>query len=369
MWRTKAMQMAEWHYRVEQLTAWIAKLFSACGLPTADAAMAAQILARTEARGIRTHGLSRLRSYVDKIRRSEVNPRPQFTHALREGVLYCDGDNGLGQVIGAKAMDLAISLARETAFVPCFVKDTGHLGAPGILALRAAESGFVAFFVQASAPSMALPGAKRKAIGNSPLAFAFPRVGTDPFVFDMATSRVSRGHVLIAARNQGRIPEGWAVDRDGQPTTDAKAALEGAMLPVGDHKGIGLSMMIECLSASLTGTTPPPMIEPDGSSGSASMRVGAFFFVANPARIIGAPIFDAHIAGWIGNYLAASAPGTHIPGEQSAERERRSHADGIPVSPAIVDELQTLGADLGVPFAFADAAVMSQHSLKTERTP
>ena len=128
-------------------------------------------------------------------------------------------------------------------------------------------------------------------------------------------------------------------------------------------------MMIECLSASLTGTTPPPMIEPDGSSGSASMRVGAFFFVANPARIIGAPIFDAHIAGWIGNYLAASAPGTHIPGEQSAERERRSHADGIPVSSTIVDELQTLGAELGVPFAFADAAVMSHCPLKTKRTP
>ena len=361
--------MAERRYRVEQLAAWIARVLASCGLPEEDAAIAAQILARTEARGIRTHGLSRLRSYADKIRRGEVNARPRFTHVLREGVLHCDGDNGLGQVVGVKAMDAAISLARETAFIPCLVKDTGHLGAPGVLALRAAEAGLVAFFVQSSAPSMALPGARRKAIGNSPLAFAFPRAGADPFVFDMATSKVSRGHVLIAARRGERIPEGWAIDSEGQPTTDAKAALEGAMLPVGGHKGIGLSMMIECLSASLTGTTPPPMIEPDGSAGSASMQVGAFFFVVNPARIVGQAVFDAHVAGWTGNYLTASAPGAHIPGEQSAERERRSQAEGVAVAPGMVDELRALGSELGVPFALADDGRASLPTLKTERIP
>ena len=346
--------MAEHRYRIEQLAAWTTRVLAECGVSDDDATTAANVMVRTEARGIRTHGIARLRSYVEKIQRGEVNPRPHMKHDVRQGVLHCDGDGGLGQVIGSKAMDLALSLAQGTAFVPCFLKDGGHLGALGIFALRAAESGLVSFIVQASAPSMALPGAKRKAIGNSPLAFACPRVGADPFVFDMATSQVSRGHVLFAARDGRPIPEGWAIDRDGNPTTNSKAALEGSMLPVGGHKGIGLSMMIECLSGSLTGTHTPAIIEPDGSSGSASMHVGAFFFVVNPERVVGQDPFNAHVAGWIGSYLAASASDARIPGERAAARERESKSLGIQLPSIIVDELRSLGAGLGVPFAFSN---------------
>jgi LDH2 family malate/lactate/ureidoglycolate dehydrogenase len=346
--------MGEVRYGIEQLGDWTAQILAACGLPQEDARLAAEILMRTEARGIRTHGLSRLYSYAGKIQRGEVNPRPLLGHTVREGVLHCDGDGGLGQVIGPKVIDLALDMAREAAFVPCFLKDCGHLGGLGVLALRAAEAGMVAFIVQASAPSMALPGARGKAIGNSPLAFAFPRRGADPFVFDMATSQTSRGNVLLAARSDGRIPEGWAIDREGRPTTNAKEALEGSMLPVGDHKGIGLSMMIECLSSSLTGTHAPAMIEPDGSSGSASMHVGCFFFVANPDRLIGRDGFDAHIAGWIDHYLSASASDSRIPGDRAnlCERDCRDH--GIAIPALIFEELRRLGTELRIPFAPAE---------------
>ena len=247
-------------------------------------------------------------------------------------------------------MDRAIEMARDTAFVPCFIRDGGHLGAIGVFPLRAAEAGMVSVLMQATSPVMSLPGSKARAIGNNPISFATPIPGRDPLIFDMATCVTSRGRVLMANRAGRDIPEGWAIGPDGEPTTNAEQALLGAMLPVGGAKGIGLAMMVECLAGSLSGTFAPTMRGASPGIGSATMHVGAFLFVANPDRIVGREMFDRHIEGWVTQYLGATTEEGRLPGQRAAATERDRTAHGIPIPPEIIAELREAGEKVGVPF-------------------
>ena len=334
----------------ETLTSWLTRVFGACGMASDDSRLAAEVMARSNARGYETHGVTRVMTYVDKFQSGEINPKPDMTFEARDNILIVDGDDGLGQVVGPKAMDRAIEMARDTAFVPCFIRDGGHLGAIGVFPLRAAEAGMVSVLMQATSPVMSLPGSKARAIGNNPISFATPIPGRDPLIFDMATCVTSRGRVLMANRAGRDIPEGWAIGPDGEPTTNAEQALLGAMLPVGGAKGIGLAMMVECLAGSLSGTFAPTMRGASPGIGSATMHVGAFLFVANPDRIVGREMFDRHIEGWVTQYLGATTEEGRLPGQRAAATERDRTAHGIPIPPEIIAELREAGEKVGVPF-------------------
>ena len=128
---------------IEVLSSWVTGVFEACGMPEHDSQLAADTIVRCNARGYDTHGVTRVLSYVEKLENGEINPRPNITHQQRDNILFVDGNDGMGQVVGSKAMDKAIEIARDSAFIPCFIRNGGHLGAIGIFSLRAAESGFV----------------------------------------------------------------------------------------------------------------------------------------------------------------------------------------------------------------------------------
>lgn len=209
----------------------------------------------------------------------------------------------------------------------------------------------IAFVTQSTPPVMALPGSRGAAIGNNPIAFATPVSDGPPLVFDMAASGVARGNVLAAKREGRPIPEGWAIDEQGRPTTDPEAALRGAMLPMAGHKGIGLAMMVECLAGSLSGAKPPAMA--GAKPGSAPSRVGAFLFVANPELVAERNAFDAHVAGWIATYKKASGAEGRYPGERAAGLERKRMTEGIPLDPSVVAELKQVGELTGAPFDVA----------------
>ena len=167
----------------------------------------------------------------------------------------------------------------------------------------------------------------------------------------MAASGVARGNVLAAKREGRPIPEGWAIDEEGRPTTDADAALRGAMLPMAGHKGIALAMMVECLAGSLSGAKPPAMA--GAKPGSAPSRVGAFLFVANPGLVTEPGAFDAHVAGWIATYKKASVAEGRYPGERASETEKKRMAEGIPLGAGVIAELKKVGELSGVPFGLA----------------
>ncbi len=328
---------------------WLATAFEACGLDADSARSGADVLVRTSTRGIDTHGVSRVLVYVKKLQAGDMNPRPAVQYAETGGVLHCHADGGLGQAVASAAVAKAVSLARQRGFVPVLLREVGHLAALGMYALQAAEAGMLCLIVQATPPLMSLPGSRGAAIGNNPLAFGSPVRDRVPMVFDMAASGVARGSVLAAARDGRPIPSGWAIDSDGNPTTDAARALAGAMLPMAGHKGIGLAMMVECLAGSLTGAAPAAVV--GAVPGSAPSRVGAFLFVADPDLIVGRDAYDTHMAVWLRNYSEASGPGGRYPGEGASAVEAERLVQGIPLSAGVIAELREVGVLTGTPFS------------------
>lgn len=338
-------------FRPADLEGWAAAIFESVGLPAGDARTAATMLVRSDLRGWRTHGLTRVASYVQRLESGEFNPRPNLRHTVRDGIVVFEADGAMGQVAGPAAIVLGIEQLKQRAAVFIAVREVGHLGALGIHALAAAEAGAFCMLGQHTPPLLAMQGFKRPAIGHNPLAFGCPVPGADPLVFDMACSVAARGHILLAAREGRTIPEGWALDTDGAPTTDAKRALAGPLLPTGGHKGIGMAMMIELLAGAFTASAesvgrPPTTMQSGGAGG----REGAFFWLVDPAAFASREVFDAYMAQWTGTYLDAGGEAGRLPGSRGAQLEREAVRIGLDLAPAIEQELRALGERLAVPF-------------------
>lgn len=319
------------------LQAWAAAMLVRAGAAAPAAYDGARLLVRTSLRGVDTHGIARLPQYIGNLKCGIYNTGA--APAVREvhGSLHCDGDAGLGQHVGMVALQAAMRRCASQAVVGCTIRNSGHMAALGVIVLEAAEGGFVAVLMQRTSPIMALEGFRGRAIGNNPLAFAMPVADGVPLVFDMAMSHVARGNV-VAANREGRpaIPEGWAVDEEGTPTTDIAQALRGAMLPMAGHKGVGLAMLVECLAGSLTGA--------------GGDETGAFLFVANPALLVGRQAFDAGVQQWLGSYRKSAGASGRYPGERQARSEAERTVHGIPLARGLHHELVALGQRLAVPF-------------------
>ena len=336
-------------YDSAQLAHWITGAFEACFVPRLDAEIAADVLVRTSLRGIDTHGVSRVPVYAEKLRSGEVNPQAQPRIAWRDGALHVDGDGGLGQVVAMASVEEAIVRTDDVAAVSCSIRNSGHLAALGMFALRAAVCGRVALLCQKTPPMMALPGARGAAIGNNPIAFAAPVPDGPPLVFDMANSVVARGQVMQALRDGAAIPADWALGPDGTPTTDPSQALKGAMRPIAGHKGMGLAMLAECLAGALTGAIDMVEASAQGPVGSAG-GISAFLLVINPDLFVGRAAFEASMAQWMANYLGAGGPRARYPGQRQAQSEVERLIEGIPIPDSVLRELRDTGDLLGHPF-------------------
>lgn len=335
---------------------WTSRIFSACGVPEAGAKLAASVLVRSELRGYRTHGMTRIVSYVDRLRAGDFNPAPDMRNRAFPGGIVLDADGAMGQIAGPQAIQLGLRALDSAASVLITVRECGHLGALGIYALLAAEAGAFCMLGQRTPPLLALEGFRRAAIGHNPIAFGCPVPGADPLVFDVACSVAARGHILVAAREGKEIPAGWAVDEDGRPTTDAQRALRGALLPMGGHKGIGISMMVECLAgalgASAAALDPSRNVLPESG---AVGRQSAFFWIIRPEAFASPEMFARYMKAWTDTYREAGGPKAKLPGSRGVRLEREGHANGIGLSDAIRKELVVLGERLMIPFPMDSA--------------
>jgi LDH2 family malate/lactate/ureidoglycolate dehydrogenase len=262
-----------------------------------------------------------------------------------------DADGAMGHVAGPHAVRLGLAALDTSASVLVVVQSCGHLGALGVHALVAAEAGAFCVVGQRTPPLLAMPGFRAAAIGHNPLAFGCPVPGSAPLVFDIACSVAARGHILLAAREGRPIPEGWAVDESGTPTTDAQRALSGALLPVGGHKGIGIAMLIECLAGALAATADS--LAPERNlirEGGAAGRQGAFFWLVRPTAFGEADSFSRYMTHWTETYLGAGGNTARLPGARGHALEREGRRHGIELPPAIEHELRALGARIDVPF-------------------
>lgn len=336
-------------YRVQDVTGWAARVLESTKVPAPDAAVAARLLVRSDLRGHGTHGLTRLPSYVERLTQGDFNPHPDIRFQRNAAAWLVEADGALGQVAGQRVLDQALPFLAREPMLWVSVRHIAHMGALGVLAVQAAEAGFICLLGQRTPPLLGLPGFRGPAIGHNPFAFASPAGDRPPLVFDMACSVAARGHILLAAREGKPIPEGWALDTQGQPTTDSAAAAAGALQPAGSHKGMGLAMMIECMAAALAATADSAAQATMAMPANGAMpRESAFFLFLNPSVLADARAYADYMEHWIAHYLDAGAGRSRIPGQRGHDKESAA-AGQVSYAGAVETALRSLGERLGLP--------------------
>jgi LDH2 family malate/lactate/ureidoglycolate dehydrogenase len=326
------------------------ELLEGSGLEPEPAATVAATLIWTSLRGVDSHGVARVPVYAERLRTGVLNTRPRPRVVRRDGaVALVDGDHGPGQVAALVATDLSIELAREFGVGIVSVRRSGHYGAAGYYAIRAAEAGLVGMSMTNTEPLVIPYGGADAALGTNPIAFAAPTPG-GVFNLDMATSQVAMNKVFNA-RSEGRaIPEGWGVDERGEPTTDPNAAVFG--VPLGGYKGYGLALMVEVLCGVLAGAGVRSGVGNLYSGGEEQQDSGHFHLALDPERTVGRDAFAGVLGGLLAELRAIPpAPGVDavlVAGDPEdrarAERERT----GIPIEPALWARLCELSTELRV---------------------
>lgn len=326
----------------------------AAGLPEADAGAVAWALVQANLEGIDSHGVSRLAMYVRRVRAGLANPRPSLRWSQpAPGIRTLDADNALGPVAAVAAMDAAISLAREQGIGMVTVAHTNHAAALSAYVERAAAAGCIAMIVCNTPKAMPPWGGREAFLGTNPLAFAAP-AGDDaaPVVVDMATTVVARGNIIMAARQGEPIPVDWALDAEGSPTTDATAALAGAVLPMAGAKGYALALMIEILAAVISGSAWGPQVRSPYEDTHEPTDSGLWVMAFNVAALAPASLYERRMGDLLDALRASpAAPGqeVRIPGERRARIRQERLATGIPLDAATRAELETLAAETDGP--------------------
>jgi LDH2 family malate/lactate/ureidoglycolate dehydrogenase len=338
-------------FDTQVLVDWCAVVMQSAGMSEADARRASGLLVRSEARGYASHGLMRLPTYVERLRRGDFNPRPSMSHRSFPGGIVFEADGALGHVAAARALEVGMPALERSASVLVVLRSVAHMGALGVFVLEAAEAGAICMLGQTGPANMALEGFTAAAIGNNPLAFGCPVPGRPPLVFDMSCSVAARGKIQNAAREGHSIPPGWALDNAGGPTTDARTALEGWTLPAAGPKGMGIAMMVQCLSAGLAANAdalaamhiPVPL---GGSLG----RQSGFMWLIRPAAFAPPEAFAEQMQSWTSHYLASGGGAARLPGAVGAHREAECLRLGVPLEGELLTALRRLGDAADAPF-------------------
>ncbi len=301
-------------------------------IPTADALIAAEL------DGLPSHGLSRLPFYADQIASGKVDGKavPSATRPAAS-VIRVDAGCGLAFPAIDLGLEKGLAIVGETGIVAIGVGNSSHCGVAGHHVEKLALHGLVGLAFANTPAAIAPWGGKRGIFGTNPIAFACPRRAAEPLVIDLSMSVVARGKLLMAAQRGETIPEGWAVDRNGGPTTDPAAALPGTLLPIGGAKGAALALMVEILAAGLTGAAfgfeASSFFDAEGPPS----RTGQLFLAIDPELLAG-PGFAERIEALCHAMLAD--PAVRLPGQRRRAARKRLTDAGISVAEPLLSELQ-----------------------------
>lgn len=325
-------------------------VYQYAGLSAQDAATVVAVQLEADLRGVDTHGFQRLPLYVRRLLKGENNPRPSL-RVVKESPasLVVDADNGLGQLVCVRVMEQAIERARETGLVFAAVKNSNDWGCGAYYPMLAAAAGFVSLCTTTSVPTLAPFGGRSRLLGNNPIAFAAPRRDEPPVVLDMALTPVALGKVMRAQAEGQEIPKAWGfLDRDGQPTTDPKAALRGVIPAIGGYKGTGLSIMTNILAGVLPGG--------HHSAGVDVGKRGQLFQLISPELFGDRDTFLDEVESMVVQIKATELlPGVDevlLPGEPEQRRyQERVKQGAVPYPRSVVAALEKLSEETGVEFA------------------
>lgn len=349
-----AVSASEPRVSADRLRKVLTGMLHALGTPEDAAATVADLLVEADLRGVDSHGAHLMSLYVSRIRAGLIHPAARPRVVADDGAtVRLDGGLGFGQIAGLEAVRLVVERSARYGVAAVAVREATHLGALASYTERAARAGRICFCFQ-NGPTIVPPfGGLTPLFSTNPLSYAVPAADEPTIVYDVATTAVA-GNKLLLARKRGdpTIPEGWANDDRGRPTTDTAAASVNHLQWFGGHKGFGLALLVEVLGGVLAGSsfgrtehTDSPAHGPD------RVAKGFVFLALDPARLL--PDFGARVDTLIRDVRAARpAEGVErvvVPGEFEHERRAEREAYGIPLPGALREELDRLAADLGVP--------------------
>ncbi len=332
---------------------YIRDIFGALGSTEPEAEALAEVLTEADLRGHGSHGFVRVLLNVNLIRREDVRPGSQPRVVRETGpTAVMDGDRANGPYAGILAAREAISRAKERGIGAVSLMECGHLGLAGYYPELAAREGFVGILAAKSESSVHPHGGVEPLIGTNPLAIAIPS-DSDPLLLDISTAAVAAGKVREALRAGRPLPEGSAVDTAGNPTTDAQAAIDGALSAMGGAKGYGLALAVEILGGLLTGGAVGPM-GVAGRQGGATKRQlwSALIIVLDPAAFVDPGEFKTAVSSYLSRVQnSRKAPGSAeilIPGERSFRTRRERLSTGVPIEDGVWRQVADIARDLGL---------------------
>jgi (2R)-3-sulfolactate dehydrogenase (NADP+) len=328
---------------VERLNELAATALQRAGAAPEMARITAHALVAAEAQGLGSHGLARVAQYAGHLRHGRVNGDAQPA-VVRSRAAAClvDADEGLAFPACALAVREAIARARAAGAAFAGVTRSHHFGAAAWHLEPVAAAGLVGLAFGNSPAAMPAWGGRRAIFGTNPIAAVFPRRGAPPLTIDLSLSEVARGKLMVAAREGKPIPQGWALDKDGNPTTDPKAGLEGMMLPAGGVKGAMLALMVELICCALTGAAFGFEADSFFTDEGNRPRIGQAFVVIDPDAVDGNDVFHERIETLVATMLLDAQ--VRLPGQRRVDLARRAEAEGIDVAAPLLAQLESLAS-------------------------
>ncbi|MET3115139.1 LDH2 family malate/lactate/ureidoglycolate dehydrogenase [Pedobacter sp. CG_S7] len=349
----------------EKLRTFTESVFLTMGCNLADAHLAADVLLKSDLRGIDSHGVARLTGYVRLWEKKRINTQPQIKIVHETATTATvDGDGGLGLVVAPFAMKLAMEKAAIYGSGWVAVKNSNHFGIAGYHALMAVEKDMIGISMTNASPLVAPTYSSERLLGTNPMCYAFPAGKYPPVIVDMATAAAANGKLEIAQRANQPIPEGWAQDKNGHATTDPnELKLGGSLLPLGSdkdhgsHKGYGLGATVDILSAVLSGANYGPWVPPfvaflEPPTDPVGEGIGHFFGAMRVDGFRPTEDFKNHLDNWIERFKSSGTIDPDkkviIPGEPEYAFEKERKKNGIPLVDAVVNDLNALAEKLKI---------------------
>ena len=333
----------------EHLLDFATAVYAAAGMPEADARLAADTLVQADLWGHQSHGVMRLSWYVGRLRAGVTDPVAKPETIIDGGAIaVIDGRDGMGQVLTALAMQQAIDRSKAHGIGAVALRNSNHFGTALYFTLMAARAGCISFLATNASPAMAPWGGRKKTVGTNPWSWAAPAGKHPPMVLDIANTGVARGKIYLARQKGQPIPEGWAIDAQGAPTTDPQAAIDGIILPMAQHKGYAIAAMMDMLSGVLTGSAFGTGVhgpyQTEHKSGA-----GQFMIALDIARMQPLAEFEARMDRYIAELksvpLAQGFEEIFYPGEMEARNEQRNRTEGLVLPEDTLADLRKLASE------------------------
>jgi len=339
---------------VTEIVALIKRAFVVVGVPAEDAGHVAGLMAESDARGADAHGVFRLPQYIKQIQDGAVNPRPniQIVHE-RPGTALVDGDNALGHLVMKRATELAVEKARKCGIAWVGTRRSNHAGPAQLYPRMAAAQDMIGIYFCVGNANLVPPwGGTEVLLSTNPIAIAVPALQHPSIVLDMATTNTAFGKVRLKAQRNEPMPEGWMIDRQGQPLTDAKRASEGFLLPIGGPKGYGLALMFGLLAGTLNGAAFGRDVVDYTVDSKTASNTGQSITAVDIASFADLQEFKQNVDQvWKTMKSSPTLPGVdevRLPGERSENLYRERMANGVPLGAPLRKVLDELADRLGI---------------------